>query len=124
MAIATVNPTTAETERVIEPHTDGEVEEHIAQAVKAAQQLRNTSFTQRAEWMNTAADILTDQVKSLGELITIEMGKPIAQSVAEVEKCAKVMRFYAEHAEEFLADSVLDDPAKVTASRAWTRYEP
>ena len=52
------------------------------------------------------------------------MGKPIAQSVAEVHKCVKAMRFYAEHAEAFLADAPLADPSAVGASRAWTRYEP
>ena len=86
--------------------------------------LRQTSIAQRAEWMRAAAAILDDDAEGLGELITIEMGKPIAQSVAEVHKCAKAMRFYADNSEEFLADVQLDDPATVSASRAWTRYEP
>ena len=74
--------------------------------------------------MLAAADILEGQAEGLGELITVEMGKPIAQSIAEVHKCVKAMRFYAEHAEEFLADAPLADPSTVGASRAWTRYEP
>lgn len=124
MALATVNPTTGSTEMLIEPHSPEEVAERIAQADGAARILRTTTFAQRAAWMRAAADILTDQADGLGELITVEMGKPIAQSVAEVHKSAKAMRFYAEHAEEFLADAPLDDPSKVGASRAWTRYEP
>jgi succinate-semialdehyde dehydrogenase/glutarate-semialdehyde dehydrogenase len=52
------------------------------------------------------------------------MGRPIAGARAEVLKCAKGMRFYAEHAEEFLADEPLDDPSKVGASRAVARYQP
>lgn len=124
MVIATVNPTTGSTEMVIEPHVPAEVEERIAQAAEASHVLRATTFGQRAEWMRAAADILADQAEGLGELITVEMGKPIAQSIAEVRKSEKAMRFYAVHAEEFLADELLDDPAAVNASRAWTRYEP
>jgi len=52
------------------------------------------------------------------------MGKPIAQARAEVLKCAKNMRFYAEHAESFLADEPLADPAAVSASHAWTVWQP
>ena len=74
--------------------------------------------------MRAAADILDDQAEGLGELITVEMGKPIAQSVAEVHKSVKAMRYYAEHSEDFLADVELDDPSRDNASQAWTRYEP
>ncbi|MET1086739.1 MAG: aldehyde dehydrogenase family protein, partial [Arthrobacter sp.] len=124
MAIATVNPTTGTTEMIVEPHSAQEVQERIAEAAEAARLLRDTSFVQRAQWMLAAADLLEDQAEGLGELITVEMGKPIAQSVAEVHKCVKAMRFYAANAEQFLADSPLVDPSTVGASRAWTRYEP
>ena len=124
MAIATVNPATGKAEMVIEPHTPEEVEERVAQAVAAADALRQTSYAQRAEWMHATADILDAQADGLGELITVEMGKPIAQSVAEVRKSAKALRFYADNTESFLADVPLDDPAQVGASKAWTRYEP
>ncbi|MHC6220674.1 aldehyde dehydrogenase family protein [Arthrobacter sp. MMS24-S77] len=124
MAIATVNPTTGSTEMIIDPHTAEEVEKRIAEAAEAARVLRGTTFVERAQWMLAAAEILEDQAEGLGELITVEMGKPIAQSIAEVHKCVKAMRFYAARAEEFLADSPLDNPSSVGASRAWTRYEP
>ena len=124
MAIATVNPTTGSTEMIIEPHAAQEVQERIAEAAEAARLLRGTTFAKRAQWMLAAADILEDQAGGLGELITVEMGKPIGQSIAEVHKCVKAMRFYAANAEEFLADAPLADPSTVGASRAWTRYEP
>ncbi len=124
MAIATVNPATGKTEMIIEPHSPEEVHQRITEAAAAAELLRRTSFAERAEWMRAAAAILDDQADGLGELITVEMGKPIAQSVAEVHKCAKAMRFYAENSEDFLADVSLEDPSTVSASRAWTRYEP
>lgn len=124
MAIATVNPTTGSTEMIIEPHSAWEIEDRISEAAEAARFLRTTSYSQRAAWLTTAADILADQADGLGELITIEMGKPIAQSVAEVHKSARAMRYYAEHAEGFLADVPLEEPDDVGASAAWTRYEP
>lgn len=124
MAIATVNPTTGKTEMVFEPHSTEEIEQHLADAASAARLLRTTTYAQRAEWMRAAAGIVDDQAESLSQLITIEMGKPIAQSVAEVRKCAQAMRFYADNAETFLADVFLDDPSQVNASSAWTRYEP
>jgi len=124
MAIATLNPTTGSKEMIIEPHSAAEVEAKIARAAAAVLALRATTFAERAQWMRVAAKILEDQAEGLGELITVEMGKPIAQSVAEVRKSAKAMRFYAENAEAFLADAPLDDPSSVAASRAWTTYQP
>src|SRR6185312_1093308 len=124
MAIATVNPTTGLAEKEFEPHSSEEVQARIAESAGAAARLRATSYEQRAAWMLAAAEILAAEVNSLAELITVEMGKPIAQSVAEVQKSAKAMHFYAENAEAFLADSPLADPAAVGASQAWTRYEP
>src|SRR5699024_7689732 len=64
-----------------------------------------------------------EQEAELGRLITVEMGKQIAQSIAEVRKCAGAMRFYAQHAESFLAPEAITDPASVGASRAGARYE-
>jgi succinate-semialdehyde dehydrogenase/glutarate-semialdehyde dehydrogenase len=124
MTMTTVNPTTGSPEMHVELHDGAEVEERIAQAAAAAERLRETTFAERAVWMLAAADILDDQAEGLGELITVEMGKPIAQSVAEVRKSAKAMRFYAANAESFLADEPLDDPTAVGASRAFTRYAP
>ncbi|WP_262106426.1 NADP-dependent succinic semialdehyde dehydrogenase [Arthrobacter sp. Marseille-P9274] len=124
MAIATVNPTTGSTEKEFEPHSSEEVQARIAESAQAAVQLRSTTFGQRAAWMTAAAQILTEEADRLGELITVEMGKPIAQSVAEVHKSAKAMRYYAQNAESFLADSSLENASAVGASRAWTRYEP
>ncbi|GFG52082.1 hypothetical protein MAGR_35230 [Mycolicibacterium agri] len=124
MAIATINPTTGETVETFEPHDDAEVQRRIAAAADAAEALRDTSFAQRAEWMNATADIIEADVERAAEMITLEMGKPIEQSRAEVLKCAKNMRFYAKHAEAFLADEPLEDPSRVSASQAWTVWQP
>lgn len=124
MAIATINPATGQTVETYEAHDSAEVQRRIGQAFEAAQTLRNTGYAQRAEWMNAAADILEADVERAAQMITLEMGKPIAQSRAEVLKCAKNMRFYADNAESFLADDELADPSSVAASAAGTVWQP
>ncbi|SDK89152.1 succinate-semialdehyde dehydrogenase / glutarate-semialdehyde dehydrogenase [Glycomyces sambucus] len=124
MAIATVNPTTGTTEREFEPHTAAEVDRRTGLAQDAFEALKTTSFVHRAQWLRAAADLLDAEAAATARTIVIEMGKPLAQAEAEIHKSAKGLRFYADHAEGFLADEPLDDPAAVGASRAWTRYEP
>lgn len=124
MAIATINPFTGQTEQTFEAHGDADVERRIAAAQAAYITMRETTFAQRADWMNRAAQLLEDDLEQLARIITIEMGRPIVGARAEVLKCAKGLRFYAEHAEGFLAPEQLDDPAAVGASRAGTRYAP
>ena len=124
MAIATINPTTGETEQTFEPHDAQEIERRIALADAATRAMRTTTFAERAAWMNAAADVLESEADEIARIMTVEMGKPLAQAKAEALKCVKGMRFYAEHAEGFLAEEKLADAASVNASSAYTRYEP
>ncbi len=124
MAIATINPTTGQTEQEFEPHSAEEVERRIALAQSGFKTLRGTTFAERAQWLRRAADLLDAEAEGTARLLVVEMGKPIAQAEAEVRKSAKGLRFYADHAEEFLADEPLAEPAAVGAAKAWTRYEP
>ncbi len=124
MPIATVNPTTGVVERELDAIDEAEVERRIAAAASAVISLSATSFAERATWMRTAADLLEADLEELARLITVEIGRPIAQSRAEVLKCARGMRFYADSAETFLAPEWLTDPSTVGASAAGTRYEP
>lgn len=124
MAIAILNPATGVVEREYTAHTPEEVEAGIAAAHAAVRALAKTTFAQRAEWMRAAADILESEVAQVAEMMTREMGKPIGAARAEALKCVKGMRFYAEHAEGFLADHPLAEPDSVNASSAWSRYEP
>jgi len=123
-AIRTLNPATGEVEAEFDLHTDAEVEERIAAAAAAVRELRRTDFGARAGWMKVAADIMDAEAEATAVVLVREMGKTIGQARAEVAKCAKALRFYADHAESFLADEPLEDPRTVGASAAWTRYEP
>ena len=124
MAIATINPATGETVEEFAEYDSDVVERGLAEAHAAFETLRGTTFEQRASWMLTAADLVEADVDRLAHLMTLEMGKPIAQARAEALKCALSMRFYAKHAKGFLADDPLADPSKVGASEAYLSYQP
>ena len=123
MAIATVNPATGETIKTFDPLSVEELDAKLARAAEAFRSYRLTTFEQRAGWMRAAADILDREADTIAATMTTEMGKPLKASKAEAQKCAKACRFYAEHAEAFLADEPAD-PAAVGARRAFTRYLP
>jgi succinate-semialdehyde dehydrogenase/glutarate-semialdehyde dehydrogenase len=123
MAIATVNPTTGETLKTFEPLTDAELDERLARAAAAFASYRRTSFAERAGWANAAADLLDEQTQQVAELMTTEMGKTVKAARAEVAKCSKGLRFYAEHAEGMLADEPAAAEA-VGATRAYARWQP
>jgi succinate-semialdehyde dehydrogenase/glutarate-semialdehyde dehydrogenase len=122
--IATINPATGETVATFADHDQAEVQRRIARAHAALGPLVAAGFAHRAVWMRRAAELIESDVEQLARTMTLEMGKPVAQARAEALKCAKSMRFYADHAEGYLADEPLDDPSRVGASAAGARYEP
>jgi succinate-semialdehyde dehydrogenase/glutarate-semialdehyde dehydrogenase len=124
MGIASINPATGETLKEFAPYDAAAIERGIAEAQSAYEALHATTFAQRGEWMRASADIVEREADDLARILTLEMGKPIAQAKAEVLKCAKNMRFYADHAEGFLADEPLEDPSAVGASKAYAVYQP
>ena len=112
MAIATINPTTGETLKTFEPLSDAQIEEKIQHAADAFRKFRKMSFAQRAEMMRKAADILDKEKETFGRLMTTEMGKTLRSAMDESAKCAWACRYYAENAERFLADEVVETTAK------------
>jgi len=120
VTIASVNPTTGQTIRVFESFSEAQVEQRLALATRAFRHWRETPIAKRAVFLCRAADLLEGEKTRWGELMTLEMGKPIGAAVAEAEKCAWACRYYADHASEFLAD----EAAATDASRSFVRYEP
>jgi succinate-semialdehyde dehydrogenase / glutarate-semialdehyde dehydrogenase len=120
MAIATINPATGEVVRTFTALTDAQVDEKIAKAAKAFQSFRRTSFADRARSMVKAGEILQAEKESLGRLMTLEMGKTVGSAIAEAEKCAGACRYYAEHAESFMKDEVIE----TAASQSYIHYQP
>ena len=123
MSIATINPATGETLKTFTPASSEEVDAVIGRAYQRFAQYRHASFAQRAEWANATADLLEAEADDVAAMMTLEMGKTLASAKAEVLKCAKGFRFYAEHAEALLADEPAD-AAAVGAAKAYARYQP
>lgn len=124
MAIATINPATGETVQEFPADDAATIDRKIGEAQSAFEALKKTDFAQRAEWMRAAAVLIEREADTTARILTLEMGKPLTQAKAEVLKCAKNLRFYADHAEGFLADEPLADPSSVGASRAYAVYQP
>ena len=120
MNIATINPATEKTIRVFEPYSAARVSESLDKAVTAYRQHRRTSFADRADRMRKAAAILEAESRELGQLMTLEMGKPIKAAVAEAEKCATACRYYADNAERFLSDR----PVQMEGGKSWVAFQP
>ncbi|MFD3577395.1 NADP-dependent succinic semialdehyde dehydrogenase [Streptomyces sp. NPDC058644] len=126
MPIATVDPATGETLETFEPLEDATVERRLASAHAAFGQYRTSAFSERARLMNRAAELLEEDNAFIARTMTTEMGKPIKAARAEAAKCVKAMRWYAERAEDLLADEhpAQADVADSGASRAIVRYRP
>ena len=123
MAMTTTDPATGETVKVFDELSDEELERCLARAETAFKQQRLTSFDQRAAWMRQAAALLDGDSETVARLMTLEMGKTVRSARAEVAKCARGCRYYAEHAEALLADEPADAGA-VGAGAAYARYQP
>jgi len=95
-------------------------EQVIQQAYAAQRDWKQTTHTQRAELLNQLAAVLRNRVEKLARMMTLEMGKPIVQSRAEVIKCAWVCEHYAEIGQE----SLLDQRVATDASQSFIRLQP
>lgn len=120
MAIATINPATGETLATFTALTETEIADKLDLAQTTYQEYRNTTFSERSQWLNNAADILEREQNKFAQIMTQEMGKPYQSAIAEVKKCALVCRFYAEKAEAFLADEVIASDA----ASSYIAYQP
>jgi succinate-semialdehyde dehydrogenase/glutarate-semialdehyde dehydrogenase len=120
MAIATINPATAELVKSFESLSPEQIEQKIQLAASTFQDYRHTPFAERARMVLRAAEILEKEKEECGRLMTLEMGKPLKAAVGEAAKCAVGCRYYAENAERFLADEIIETGAK----RSFIRYLP
>ena len=100
--IYSINPATEEVTGCFELHSREQIEEALEQASLAFDRWRKTSFPERALLMQNAARCLRTHEDRHARIITTEMGKPLVESRAEVEKCAWNCEYYAENGERFL----------------------
>ena len=119
-SFVSVNPATGEAIRTWNALSHTELDRRVAAADSAQRQWRETPLSARATLLKRVAARLRDDAERWGELMTQEMGKPLAQAVGEANKCGWVCDYYAENGEGFLAPDVV----ATDASRSFVRSDP
>jgi succinate-semialdehyde dehydrogenase/glutarate-semialdehyde dehydrogenase len=120
MPIASINPATGVVLQTFDPISEDQIDQKLAIADETFRTYRKTSFSDRSNWMLNAAEVLESEREELGKLMTTEMGKPLKAAKEEAAKCAWVCRFYAENAERFLSDELVE----TNASRSYVHHQP
>ena len=120
MSIQSINPANEEIIATFEPYSAAQVDEALGQARNAFKSWRETSFAERSSLFHRIATYLRDHKTELARIATLEMGKPIAEAEAEVEKCAWNCDFYADNAEKFLSD----EHVATNATDSYIEFQP
>ena len=120
MSIQSLNPANGEVLETFELFSHTQIDEALAAAHTAFQSWREISFAERGTLFRRLANHLRVHKTELARTATLEMGKPITESEAEVEKCAWNCEFYAENAEKFLADEHI----ATNASDSYVSFQP
>jgi len=118
--LISINPATETKIAEYHEHDVAEVDIILQQSQATFQEWKQTGFSQRAELMRSAAEVLTRHRDEYAILMANEMGKTVKSGRAEIEKCALVCQYYAEHAESFLADQIIT----TNASKSFICFQP
>ena len=119
-ALSSVNPATGEKLQDYETVADDAAKSIVDEAHEAFLGWRETSFETRAVALKKAAELLRREAHDLGRLMSLEMGKPLGQAVAEIEKCALGCDYYAENAATFLKPEIIETDAR----KSYVSYRP
>ena len=106
--ITTKNPYTQEDIKTYNLISDKELKQKLDLAEEQFQNWKSLQIKDRSKLLSNVAELLVERKESYAKLMTQEMGKPITQGIAEIEKCAWVCDFYAKNADDFLADQLID----------------
>ena len=120
MAITSINPATGKTIKTYDEMTPEQAAAAVAQAHETWRAWRATSFAERVKPMKKTAEMLRKRKDELAKLMAVEMGKPLMQGAAEVEKCAWACDYYADNAEAHLAPDVI----KTEGAKSYVAFEP
>ncbi|MEP7266550.1 MAG: NAD-dependent succinate-semialdehyde dehydrogenase [Saprospiraceae bacterium] len=120
MKFKSINPYNEEILNEFQEHTLTEINAILNQAEEGFKKWRATTFSSRAEIMKRVAALLVQNVDTYAKTITLEMGKPLMESKAEVKKCAWVCEYYAEEAEKMMALKTI----KTDAFESYVTHEP
>jgi succinate-semialdehyde dehydrogenase / glutarate-semialdehyde dehydrogenase len=120
MTIATINPATGQTVRTFVPLSEPELDARLQCAADTFRRYRRTPLAERTRMLMRAAEILEAEKEKFGRLMVTEMGKTLKAAIEEAAKCAWGCRYYAEQAEKFLSDEMVE----TSASRSFVTYQP
>lgn len=120
MAIQTINPATGAVVKTFTAETWEQVDKKLNRAVKIFETWKTTSFKERSRLFYKLIDVLNKNKDEYARLNTLEMGKPISQSIGEVEKCAKACSYYADNAERILAEQYV----KTEFTHSYVQHDP
>src|ERR687884_2193333 len=120
MVMQSVNPATEEVLETFEEFSTAQADDALQQAYDAQLRWRETSFGERAARLQAVARVLRTQKNHWATLATTEMGKPLVEAEAEIDKCAWNCDYYAEHASEFLAD----ERVETNATESYVEFQP
>lgn len=120
MAFKSVNPADGSTVAEIPAFTAGELESALHQAARAAPHWRQLPLAERCRLMQQAAVVLGDNTEDFARMMTLEMGKPVREARAEIEKCIWACKYYAAEGPAFLADEEITSDA----GRSLVAYQP
>lgn len=120
MPLQSINPATGEKIAEFPELTSQEIEAKLVRAGEAFAKWRNTTVFERAVLMKKAGEILKANAEKYARLMTLEMGKPVTQGIAEAQKCAFNCDYYVEKAAEFLEPEVVE----TEAGESYVQYDP
>ena len=120
MSIQSTNPATNKVVKTFEEMTETVVDKSIEKAVETFDSWKKTAYASRAALLHKVAGLLRTKKKALAQLITLEMGKLVSQAEGEIKLSAEIFDYYANHAEEFLADTILNP----VHGQAFIRHSP
>jgi succinate-semialdehyde dehydrogenase/glutarate-semialdehyde dehydrogenase len=120
MPIQSVNPATGQITKTFEPESAAAVDAKIQKADTAFQSWKNTPLSKRIELIRKLADHMNEKKEEYGKVVTEEMGRPFADAIAEMEKSAKICKYYAEHAPQFLTQ----EHVQTEATKSYVQYDP
>jgi succinate-semialdehyde dehydrogenase / glutarate-semialdehyde dehydrogenase len=120
MVLKSINPFTEEVNWEYDTFSLEECEAHIEKSKASFLEWSSLSVEERTKYLTRAAEVLRKNIDIYAEIVTKEMGKPIKQSRAEIDKCALVCDYYAENAVEFLKDEFIDTGTE----KSYVSFEP
>ena len=115
-----INPYSGNLIKEYKAHTKDQVHQMLDKSDAVFKEWRKKDLAEKSELIRKVGELLEERKQEYGNLITDEMGKPISESIAEIEKCAWLCEFYAVNAEDFLADEVIDTEAE----ESFISYDP